>query len=148
MSITEVAYGFTFNIGNYQSERIDCKIAVEPGETPEQAMDRARLFVEQQRQRRQEVLSLNEHIKRLRGQEDNLQSKIKQVKVNHRQAVERFNELRALLALHGVQIEELSRYYLPDEEQEPAAELDESADEDEDDDDDREDYDDDRESSF
>lgn len=45
MSVTKVQYGFTFNLGNYQSERIDAEVQPELGETPEEAFLRARAFV-------------------------------------------------------------------------------------------------------
>ncbi|MDP9314680.1 MAG: hypothetical protein M3R24_28030 [Chloroflexota bacterium] len=43
--IEQVAYGKTFNIGNYESVRLDVTVRVEPGETPEQALDTARDWV-------------------------------------------------------------------------------------------------------
>ena len=52
--ITEIEYGFTYNVGNYQSERISARLQVEPGISPEQTFERARQFVEQMHTRRRE----------------------------------------------------------------------------------------------
>jgi hypothetical protein len=42
---TDVSYGATFNLGNYENERIDIRITVEDGETPDAALARAKAFV-------------------------------------------------------------------------------------------------------
>jgi hypothetical protein len=73
MAIDRVSYGFTFNIGNYQSERFDCEVRLEEGETPEQAIEQAKHFVaaahataEAQRQRADEVVSARRQMNSLR----------------------------------------------------------------------------------
>src|SRR4051794_29142152 len=42
---TDVSYGATFNLGNYENERIDIRLATLDGETPEAALARAKAFV-------------------------------------------------------------------------------------------------------
>jgi phosphopantetheine adenylyltransferase len=46
LPVNEIEYGATFNLGDYNSERISIRVAIEPGETLEAAAARARAFVE------------------------------------------------------------------------------------------------------
>lgn len=48
MAITEVGYGFTFNRGNFQSERIDARATVGADDSPEAVMWDCRAFVYQE----------------------------------------------------------------------------------------------------
>lgn len=48
MKVTEVAFGFTKNMGNYQSARAEVKIELEEGEDPVEAMNEAKEFVAEQ----------------------------------------------------------------------------------------------------
>lgn len=45
MRITSISYGRTFNLGQFESERIDAQVQVEEGDSPEAALDMARRFV-------------------------------------------------------------------------------------------------------
>jgi hypothetical protein len=113
MRIREVGYGFTFNVGNYQSERIDCRIEIEEGETARDALDEARQFVQVQHKRGVEAEQLEQRVMRLRSDEEHARNKVGVVLSHWREAVERYNELRALLQQHGVEIKPLGDYYLP-----------------------------------
>src|SRR4051794_12047276 len=73
MAIDRVSYGMTYNIGNYQSERFDCEVRLEEGQTPEQGIEQAKLFVaaahataEAQRQRAEEIATARRTMARLR----------------------------------------------------------------------------------
>jgi hypothetical protein len=67
MTIISVSYGMTFNLGNYQSERIDAEVQPEPGEAPEQAIARARAFVLGQHEAAETERKQAEEIDRLRS---------------------------------------------------------------------------------
>ena len=45
MIIASVSYGFTKNLGNFQSARVDCQIDVAEGENPDDALLLASAFV-------------------------------------------------------------------------------------------------------
>ena len=133
MKITEVGYGFTFNVGNYQSERLDCKVEVEEGETAQDALDKARKFVQQQHKRGAEVEQLEQHIMRLKNEERHASDRLTAVRNRWRETAERFNDLRALLQQHGVEIKPLDSYYLPPTEEDlKQAEEDDEEEEDDD----------------
>jgi hypothetical protein len=125
IEIIEIEYGFTYNVGNYQSERISARVRAEPGETPEQMFERARQFVEQMHTRSQEVAQLDTQMRRLRNAIDNEAFKLNQMMDRRRDAARQYNELRTLLQTHGVDIPEISPYLTPPPaEQEPAPEVD------------------------
>lgn len=133
---TEVGYGKTFNLGNYESERIDMRVPVDPGETPAQALDRARAWVEGQHARTDEVAQVHDRIASLKGQERDARGSAKQVLRQWCDVAKRYDELRALLAQHSVEIAALTPYLRPPETDtlpEPEPDEDDS-DEDEDDD--------------
>lgn len=130
--ITEIEYGFTYNVGNYQSERISVRLHVEPGISPEQTFERARQFVEQMHTRSKEVAQLETQVHRLRNAINNEAYKLNQVHMRQREALKRYEDLRQLLHTHGVSLPELASYYLPPEE--PATNM-EPDDDDEDDED-------------
>lgn len=48
MIIKTISYGFTKNLGNYQSERLDATIELEDLDTPEHALEQLKQFVKQQ----------------------------------------------------------------------------------------------------
>lgn len=45
MRVTSVSYGFTKNLGNFQSQRVDATVEVREGESEETALDLAVAFV-------------------------------------------------------------------------------------------------------
>lgn len=63
---TTVSYSRTYNLGNYENEKLFVSLPVEDGETPQQAMVRARAMVEEihgqfqaERDRADKIASLN-----------------------------------------------------------------------------------------
>lgn len=115
--ITEVAYGFTFNLGDYQSERIDCRVRVEPDETPEHAIERARLFVQQQHDRTNTARTLSEEIEAMQSALKYREHKIQKISALHKEAVTRYNEVREALASQGVNIPAIPYWDLPQDDQ-------------------------------
>ncbi len=133
--ITEIEYGFTYNVGNYQSERISARLQVEPGISPEQTFERARQFVEQMHTRSKEVAQLDTQVHRLRNAIDNEAYKLNQMLDRRREEARKYAELRSLLQQHGVDIPELSSYLTPPPVEElPAPTVDLEPDEDDEDD--------------
>ena len=45
MQITTVSYGLTVNLGNYESARLDATATIGPNETPDEALDKLRSWV-------------------------------------------------------------------------------------------------------
>lgn len=47
MRIRSVSYGFTKNLGNFQSQRVDCSVELQEDEDPDTALELAVAFVEE-----------------------------------------------------------------------------------------------------
>lgn len=60
MEIRTINYQKTFNLGNYQSERIGVEIVLEPGESANKAIDLAKQFVEECHLNNQKVQALQQ----------------------------------------------------------------------------------------
>ena len=60
MEIRTINYQKTFNLGNYQSERIGVEIALEQGESANKAIDLAKQFVEECHLNNQKVQALQQ----------------------------------------------------------------------------------------
>lgn len=50
-TVTAIRIGRTFNLGNYESERVDVEVTIDPGETFDAAVARARELVQSARSR-------------------------------------------------------------------------------------------------
>src|SRR5262249_45726547 len=111
--ITSVTYGRTFNLGNYESERLDCHVTLDDGKSPFDAMQEARSFVEAQHNSTIEVRTLEAQTAEYRQQLHNLRGRYTRLLEKHKGAVKRYDELRALLDIHGVQIAALESWDLP-----------------------------------
>ena len=48
MKVTQISYGRLINTGNYSHEKFDVTVNLEPGESPQDAMNKAKAFVEKQ----------------------------------------------------------------------------------------------------
>lgn len=46
MRMVSLSYERTFNLGNYQSEKIGCELALDSNDNPNEALARAKAFVE------------------------------------------------------------------------------------------------------
>lgn len=60
MRISTVSYGFTKNLGNFQSQRVDCTVELQDDEDPDTALELAVAFVEEALDH--EIDSRQEHI--------------------------------------------------------------------------------------
>jgi hypothetical protein len=130
-----VEYGKTFNLGNYENERIFLTDDVQPGETQDEAYARVRHWVLAKHGEGEELLSLEQQRRRAQSRADQAQYGLSNVVSQWREAVLRFEALRELLAKHGVELRPLDPYYLPPKEQ-PETVLVPSADEEEEDEED------------
>jgi hypothetical protein len=99
-----VRYGRLFNLGNYENERIDVEVVVEPGETHAQAFTRAKAEVDG-------LASLAQSERGKRSQlEDTQQSlwraqnHLATLARHHREAADKAQQLTTLLAKHGVNV--------------------------------------------
>lgn len=45
MRVKELSYGRVSNLGNYETERLECTVELEEGDSPKEALNRARKFV-------------------------------------------------------------------------------------------------------
>lgn len=50
-TVTAIRIGRTFNLGNYESERVDVEVTIDPGESFDDAVARARELVQSARSR-------------------------------------------------------------------------------------------------
>lgn len=110
-----VEYGKTFNLGNYENERIFLTDDVQPGETADEAYARVRHWVLAKHGEREEVKSRECELLRLQHGIDSAHYRLSEVLSEWRETVRKFDELRALLAKNGLEISPLSTYYLPPE---------------------------------
>lgn len=112
-----VSYSRLYSLGNFENEKIEFEDAVQPGETYQDAYERARLVVEQQHAATVDRLKLvsekRQHIWDLNNQSSTAEQRTREVVGYWRRAVKRYGELRELLAKHGVDVAELDSYYLP-----------------------------------
>lgn len=60
MNIKSINYQKTFNLGNYQSERIGVEIELNPGDSANEALDLAKQFVEECHVKNQKVQASTE----------------------------------------------------------------------------------------
>ena len=107
-----VRYGMTFNMGNYESERIDFEDEVKAAESIEAAYQRCKTLVEQQHTQSRKGNTLEAHINQLLSRQVSIHRKIEALNMMHERAIGRYNDLRAILARHGVEVEEINNYYL------------------------------------
>jgi hypothetical protein len=111
--VTSVHYGKTFNLGNYENERIHLEDDVQPGESTEQAFARVKAWVEGRHQSTKEQLRLVDQREGILSSIATERYRMRQLIKKHEQAVEAFNKLRDLLAQHGVSISPLSSLEQP-----------------------------------
>lgn len=115
--MTTVEYAKVFNLGNYENERIFFSDEVQPGETPGEAFERVKGWVLAKHDETMASRSLmqrkNEEIWELENKLQRAEGRAHEVVGYWRRGVNRYNELRELLAKHGVDLPELDSYYLP-----------------------------------
>jgi hypothetical protein len=83
---TTVSYSRTFNLGNYENEKLFISLLVEDNETPQQAMIRARAMVDEMHSQFQVERDRAEEISDLRRRIDAYSRGIKQYKERFSQA--------------------------------------------------------------
>lgn len=101
LNATQVEYGRTFNLGKYETERIGVWVPIGADETPRQALDQARRWVEQQHQQGREVEHLEQRLARLNLQIGARQRDLQQIKRRLDAAVQTYELLRKQVAQHG-----------------------------------------------
>lgn len=137
--MASVRYGKTYNLGNYESERIDFEDDVLPEETKEQALVRVRAWVEGEHQRTKNRQSLQDRFDELSSGISHQHSRMARLVRKHKKGIEAYEKLRDLLLLHGVTIDPLGTFELPLanwDQKAPDDQADDQDDDDQDDDDD------------
>lgn len=112
-----VSYSRLYSLGNFENEKIEFEDAVQPGETHEQAYERARAVVEAEHvksmnQREQEKAEQTK-LWKLQNQVADTERKLREVDGSWRRAASNFDRLRALLAAHGIDLPDLDLYQRP-----------------------------------
>jgi hypothetical protein len=114
-----VSYSRLFALGNFENEKVEAEDEVGPNETYEMAYERLRALVEEEHTKtmasRSLVRSKGEAIWQLEAKLQRAESRAAEVIGYWRRGVRQYNELRELLAKHGVDLPELDSYYLPPE---------------------------------
>jgi hypothetical protein len=113
--VPTVEYAKVFNLGNYENERIFFSDEVQPGETPGEAFERVKGWVLAKHDETKEVLSAEKQLLKVNRQINDAEYRLREIQFTWRDTVRRFDELRELLAKHGLDINPLGTYYLPPE---------------------------------
>jgi len=130
-----VKYARLINLGNYENERIEFEDEVQPGETTEAAYTRVRAWVYAQVNRDDPLQPARERIERANADAFRAEDRARGVRQRWLDAVAKYDELRSVLSLHGVEIPELPFPLRPNESTPPVlagGDEDEGEDEDED----------------
>jgi hypothetical protein len=113
----KVSYGRLFSLGNFENEKIEFTDDVQPGESYEQAYERARAVVEAEHVKSMVSRSLVQHERdqlwKLRTDVSDAERRLREVNGAWRRAAKNFDNLRALLAAHGVEMADLDEYQRP-----------------------------------
>ncbi len=113
VSATEVEYGRTFNLGNYESERIGMRLPVEAGAAPQAVLDQARRWVEQQHQQGEEVRRLEQRLADLSVQLRSRERDLEQLKTRLGSAAQVYEQLYHQVKQQGGRLTPLHVYLLP-----------------------------------
>jgi hypothetical protein len=104
LGASEVEYGRTFNLGNYESERIGVRLPIEVGQAPQETLDRARRWVEQQHGQGVEVRRLEQRLATLNLQIKGHKYDLQQIAGRLDAAVQEYERLRELAAQQGAKL--------------------------------------------
>lgn len=126
-----VKYRKLVNLGNYENEAIELESDVLDGETRAEVYERLRAEAHELMGRNDVLRDMKGQISRLIGQRQEAESSLYQVVRNWKNAVTQYNQLRQLLDQHGVKVDGLPHYMIPEEMRPTPAPVD-NGDEDED----------------
>ncbi|KAB8140737.1 hypothetical protein F8S13_22280 [Chloroflexia bacterium SDU3-3] len=102
MTITSVSYGKTFNLGNYENEKLHATVALDAGMTPEQALAEARAFVEGQHADADHLRALQERVDEAHHALRQLTTRLRAAHAVHTQIVAHDLAQREILLALGV----------------------------------------------
>jgi hypothetical protein len=132
-----VSYGRLYSLGNFENEKIEFEDSVQPGESYEEAYERARAVVDAEHTKSMVSRSLIQHerdqLYKLRNELADKERRLREVNGSWRRAAKNFDRLRELLAKHGVELPDLDEYQRPPKPQPEPGEFIESSDQDDDD---------------
>ena len=113
MRITEITYHRTFNLGNFNSERIGVKVDINEGESASEALETAKQLVEETHKNNYPNLVIEHQIEQVLSKEEIKQSNIDAIM--HCKSVEELESYRLLKTdkdifhVYNVRMKELLR---------------------------------------
>lgn len=112
-NIVEIEYGHTFNLGDYESMRVSCRVMVGLNQTPEEAFRQARAFVFERYEEVEDVARTERAIEALRASKHEAEYKLEQVNQVLAEALRKYEQVRAKLAEMGMPQDRLNDWLQP-----------------------------------
>ena len=109
-----VSYGRTYNMGNFESERIGLEDDVQQGESFEDAYERVRLWVERKHAATLAMQDTKERIDTLRTQHGAIRDKVVTLRARYLEIYRRYQQLEQIITTHGGEVPPLMTWLLPD----------------------------------
>ncbi len=102
MRITEIEFGFTKNIGNYQNERVTYRAILEPWENPEESLEILRNKIAEELNLRFELKDLRNRCEGRKGDLEIIESQLEVKKTELEKAKIAWDNFAEFLTGHGV----------------------------------------------
>ncbi|NCC30538.1 MAG: hypothetical protein EOM24_00780 [Chloroflexia bacterium] len=109
-----VRYARTVNLGNYENERLEIEDDTFDDESINEAYQRVKGWVESTLQDRDTVREKEEHLIHLEGKIKQATLHMNRIHERHRNMILRYRELQTILKQHGVDLNDLPDYLLPE----------------------------------